>query len=158
MATDCNRAEGWHCSLMSGACHPMHCEWESEQGGIRLTEVFWHDADDIFQLYRLDARRRQRLLGCRRRISHVYFWPAPVASYSLAAYPRRSAMSTIRNRRRRAPPIRAALALLPHGRHRPRRALRAGSEAASWLDPDGDNDFRLVGPAAFSYHNEGKAS
>ena len=28
----------------------------------------------------------------------------------------------------------------------------------AWLDPDGDNDFRLVGPAAFSYHNEGKAS
>ena len=27
---------------------PDDCEWEPEQGGIRLTEVFWHDADDLF--------------------------------------------------------------------------------------------------------------
>ena len=66
-------------------------------------------------------------------------------------------LPTIRDRRRR-----------PANHAIPWRCYRADGtgydalcdrlRAATLARPDGDNDFRLVGPAAFSYHNEGKAS
>ena len=67
-------------------------------------------------------------------------------------------MSTIRNRRRRAAnPVPPWRCYRTDGTG-PDALCEQAPKPQAWLDPDGDNDFRLVGPAAFSYANEGKAS